>query len=964
MITVTPEFSAAQLADSAQYVKYIYAILGNYASSGAGASASSNGDDASGNYPAAGAIDGDRTEINIGAASAADNGVGQSSWKSNANPSLGSPNILTVAFGQTRTFNRVKLYNLAADPLTSYVLEYSVDGSTGWTAFAGTSDVFTPPTPPAGSYGWGGPGGWGAGPWGGSTNPYNVTGGLDAFDFPDVTAKAFRLRVFATKSGGPGQVVEVEVYRKVDISDRVIGLKVDRKKDFKLSQPIATQLTLDLDNKDQFFSLFYSPTVAQSATYINAELQTLGINVEVNEGFMTYNGPETIRTFTGSVDTISNNARPGRAQLIARDFLKHLINQYDSCNLKTSIDLKDCIKYCLNRNNVSNYEMSLFSTGTVLDYFFFYEQPILTVIQEIVQAAGDAVFWYDENGIATFQYYLSATPQTTDNATLTAATQPWSFFPGSSGNTSSIVNSQLQMLAQGAIRPYATLPSTAVTGEWVFSLSSTNLANTQCTFTLIGDAIANTSYPGQPHQGYLLSLDNHNLTLVRNDNYGIGSPGILINVGSLSIPNDSQVKVNRTAGGVFKVYLNGVLIGTATDTTYNTSAVMGFANDGNASFPGTLTIYNFYYTANSTASAQETNFDLYSDVIDQTAAISAESTLTADYTPVGGTTITFYTATSSDGVSWDPWVAVTPGSVIGSTAKRYIKWRVEATGTNNYQTVVRSVTVSWLTGNGQQKWSTNVNFNVTTVNRLKDLQAQTSDALGGVTAIVNDIAVTSSPLVLGSSQTMWQATAGTPAAPLSASNALNLAPGTYTYNVSISGGMDTSQMSGTNPAAIQLTNTAAGVTVTSSISYIHPTKPIIKLVVSGGTAVLTQFQLVGKAFGNATTPYQALASDAASIQRHRRRHQDVNNNYIVSNSVAGVIASRVISNFKAPVTWLPKVEVCPPLVNVQTGDQISLTEGQTGLSGGNYYVIGITREVRASARGASFSQALALLPVG
>src|SRR6185312_5711844 len=139
--SVSAAFKAAQKAEVNLPFSQVYLVLGNYANSAAyGAVASSSGYDASGNFPAAGAIDGDRTEINVGAASGADNGVGKSSWKSAAIPSTGGLAWLQIDLGVIRTFNRLKVYHRNGHGISSYYVEASVDG-TAWDIIAATSDI-------------------------------------------------------------------------------------------------------------------------------------------------------------------------------------------------------------------------------------------------------------------------------------------------------------------------------------------------------------------------------------------------------------------------------------------------------------------------------------------------------------------------------------------------------------------------------------------------------------------------------------------------------------------------------------------------------------------------------------------------------------------------------------------------------------------------------------------------------
>lgn len=976
MIPVSNEFTIAQQADVAQYVQLTNLILGNYAASGAGSTASSNGDDASGNYPAAGSIDGDRTEINIGAPANADNGVGLSSWKAASNPSGGSPNILTIQFGQSRTFNRLKLYNLAANPLTSYIVEYSVDGSTGWTAFAGTPDQYTPPI--GSYYGWGSPGGWGGGPWGGAM-PFSITGGLDQYETPsNITAKAFRVRVFATNTGGPAQIVELEIYRKVDISSRLIGLKVDRKKDFKLAQPISTQLNLTLDNKDQFFSLFYAPIASQAAAYVNAEWEDLGINVEVNEGFITYAGPQLIRTFTGSVDTINNNVKPGQAQVVARDFMKHLINQYDSCNLKTSIDITACIQYLLNRNNVSNYEMNLFTTTIVLAYFFAYQTQILTTIQSLVQAAGDALFYFDEAGYATFQYYLSNAPQNNTINTqggwqsgtlqnLDATTTPGVIVSSFTVVSGAFSNFFYDPVAFGGNNgevlggtfsgvSLARIPSTQVYGWWSIRMASSGTPTLRTATDFIYDSGSGNYYS--------LSISQTNLILYKNT-----TPLLTV---TTVCGSSNVLVVTRTAAGLFTIYKDGVSIGTVTDNTLTTCTGIQLRADTNDSaqwLDGKI--------SSNLSGANPSQFltPLWqSPTIDRTSAVTAAGSITAVASQSSGTaTYNVYTSSSPDGSTWSNWLQTGAGGADLSPVARYVRYQLMMTSysagsgflANNPETIYNT-SITWFTGSGQQKWSPTVNFNISANSPIKDMQAQVSDNLGGSTAVINDVAVTSAPLILGGSgtSTVWQGVTGSPPAAIAAGNPLAVSAGTLVFNITIPGGMDVSQFGAANTGSggggIALTF-AGGATGTATVTYAHPTKPVLTIVIThAGT--ITDLRLIGLTFQNLQTPYQALSESVTSIMKNRRRHADVENDFIVSNGIAGIIASKTISNFKDPVLWLPKVDCYPPILNCQPGDQFNVQEPQSAVNQ-NFYLNGFSRSIEVKGGKASVSQSLVLMVV-
>ena len=1025
MITVTSEYNAAQYADVAQYISQVFLVLGNYAASKNGSTVASSGDDASGNFPALGAIDSDRTEINIGAASGADNGVGKSSWKSSLVPD-GSGNVyLEIDFNATRIFNRVKLYNLASDPLTSYLIQYW-DGSV-WQNFAGSPDRYTP----AGSSGYGS-GGYGSGPYGGSGSwpGLGYTGNLDVYDFSDITSTKIKIIVYSTTNADAAQIVEVEVYRKIDITSRVLGFKIDRKRDLKLYNPMATQADIECDNTDQFFSISYTPTAAQvTAGFVNSELAQLAFDVEINEGFVTSLGTETIRTFTGSADSITINARPGTVDISARDYMKHLINQVDSSGLKTAIDIKDAVKYVLNRNNVSTYEMLLRITGINEDYFFTFESSILTSIQQLVQAAGDAAFFYDENGYANFQFYLN-----NQVGTYMVQTQgDWQ--TGSLTNidtisTTATIRREWFLIDDFFDGDYTSNPVWTATGAGAFTVSvasgflptgnslnltcngnsSATFAQVQLSSSVFSQFYGTFACKGIPFQsiGGGMGANNHVFTYwwfnynygLRIGNYTDGvsnyySLYLVKNPASITVVNGSDAGILTSTAGAqmdirvtviagsgttnFKLYINNVLtIDFGSDSDFMAGAGMMIqvtGISGSGSWESDFYVKDIYWsqeidTTSATTNAQAT---WISPSIDQSITVQSEGAITSNVTAPPGTTVTFYTRTSPDNVAWTAWAAIDGMGNILSTPQRYLQVRIiiadpiDSAG-NNANTIgayATSFSLQWLFGSGQNKWTTGINFYLAYNSEIVDLQQQLSDNLGGDTAIINDITVTSSPTILGgtSSDTTWQGTAGTPAAAISGSNVLSVINGTQTFNIVVDGGMDTTNMGAVNSGAgggsIALTF-SGGAVGSAQITYVHPTRPILTLTITN-PGNITDLRLIGKTFQNAQTPYTSNPTDGLSIARHRRRASTINNNYIVSNAIAVIIANKIISNFKNPTLWIPKLDIIPK-INMQIGDQVNVTELISGVAA-NYYVVGHNRSIRVSKGKAQASMQVALISI-
>jgi len=384
LISVPARFTSALRGDGNYPVAQVSLVLGNYFSNAIyGSTVSASSTDGSGNYPAAGAIDGDRTEINVGAASGADNGVGKSSWRSATAPSV-TPQTLTIDMGSSRTINRIKLYHLASHGLKSYKLESSPDNS-AWTLIAKTADQ------------------------GGTIVTTNQ---LDTINFTDTVCRYVRLTIADTVVvADKANVVEIEAYRVIDVSDRVKMVQLPRKRDYKFTNPLAAGASVSFVNNDRFFSFDYVPIASEiSSGFVNSELAP-GVGIEIKTGFAYGGGVQDVVTnFIGLVDRMTVDPAKRLVTFTARDRTKVLINQIASSGLKTSIDIASAIQYLLNLANISNWEMSLDTTTIVLDYFFTIDESLLTSIQTLVEAAGDALFWFDENGIATFRYYLQNTP--------------------------------------------------------------------------------------------------------------------------------------------------------------------------------------------------------------------------------------------------------------------------------------------------------------------------------------------------------------------------------------------------------------------------------------------------------------------------------------------------------------------------------------------------------------------------
>jgi len=805
MLSVSSAFKQAEQADVNQVAAKLFLVLGNYASSSAYGSSASASSSAS-NYPAAGAIDGDRTEINIGPSSGADNDIGLSSWQSSVAPDT-TPQTLTVDFGVARTITRLKLYHRDSHALKSFKFSYSSNNIT-YTDFAATTDV------------------------GGAPTLFTTTKKVDTIDFPAITARYIKLTISHTDVAlDAANVIELEAYRVVEISDRVLSAAVDRSRDYKLANPLASTLKLVCDNSDRFFSFDHVQTTAEAALgFVNSELKP-NIGVIAEYGFAYGGGtPELATIFVGYLDRLTLDPANRQATLEFRDAMKVLLNQTVSSKLKTSVDISTAMQYALNLANISNWEMSLDSTGLTLDYFFISNQSIASTIRDLTQGAGDAIFYFDENGIATFKTFLGSTPQQqtiTSESDFEAGTiltnidtkstpgqinrkwflvddfadnnfnlnpawtnriapqyhtddleadfeagtvltnidstsnpgtigREWFLIddfsdgdftnnpawtptpPGTDGYGGSWFVSSGQLIA----KVYATNDKTIRTpfgnavGTWETKFKVTEssaLYKNKFQFFFIANAyrpagyysgiyVSDTFYNGYYVEVIQLGSSGATFNLYRSDGIAISNQVQLATANPSCVEsNQNTIRITVAANGDIKVYLNGTLILTANDATYTTNKYLGYSVSTNyVGFSYAQFYFDdiyFSYGVNPTGSSNSTQSIFESQVIDQSAQVLSEGVFSADVTTPAGTSISFFTATSSDGSSWDSWVPIVPGNLIGSATKRYVKYRALFVcpidfGANNANTTtptINSVTINY-TIVGWQAISQSLNY--------------------------------------------------------------------------------------------------------------------------------------------------------------------------------------------------------------------------------------------------------------
>lgn len=946
--TVSTKFLNAQDAPANLPVARVELVLGDYANASAyGSSASASGEDASGNYPAAGAIDGDRTELNVGPASGADNFIGKSSWRSAAAPST-IPQTLDITFAQSRTINRLKLYHLSAHALSSFKFSYW-DGS-GFVDFASTADL-------------------------GIGTIFTTTGQLDIVNFDDISTAKVRLTVYNTAvASDKANVVELEAYRVIDVTERVRGVRVSRQRDYKLANPMAATVHLDCINTDRFFSISHSPTAAEEANgFVNPELRP-NIQIHVHFGFNLYDGaPETAPAIVAYLDSISPSPGGRTCKISGRDGMKPLLNRVDSSNLKTNVDIADAIRYILNRSNVSNYEMSLDSTSIVLPYFFTDQEDHLTTVRDLVQASGDATFFFNESGTAVFKFYTGQLPL----AFIYPIQAAWSvgaFF----GNMTVDGSNQLALNVQ------KTTPKTSNNSGFITASVATTPSNRSVrvvaqSFQLPYDTTL-TNVTFTVHYAVPPATPTTGTFRIWSDNNGQPSSTVLF---SQSVPtpvgSDVTLTVNVSpnlslVGGIYwygLVMTDTITIAsTIGKADLNVTAPAQTAPTLPAPYPNTLaqgtnaTVWTVFNCTNPPLTfpnpSPVKNLGVYTfrqatGSGTWTSAPLDTGTSTLSYTPLGiiyalngnpASNLTVYTRSSANGISWTPYITTTSNFQPRSPVQRYLQVLISFTQSvlTGFSITVSSLQINWIGGSGDPKYPpAPSSFTFDYNSNLIAVDQELADNLGGDTSIINDVTAQASPLRLtgSNSDTVWQGTVGNPPANISGTAPLPITVGVpITIQPYISGGMDTSFMLGANPSAAALSFGGGGA-ATWSFTQINPTLPVL-VITPTVTGTITDLRIIGKVFSNETIQQVAVTQNAQSIQLYGDRKQSVQNKWIPTAQLAQAIAANIVSVFKDPFSYIPAFTV-QPTFSIQIGDRVTVHDVNLDVEA-DYVAVGIDHD--------------------
>ncbi len=379
--------------------------LGNYALTSQGTDIVASSEFSS-DWPAAGAIDGDKTHINAGAPGAAENGIGLSVWQGNeisgGGGVLGTNETLLLSFGQVRKINRLRIFfwphetknNNIGDAVGAkdFLIEINPNVSGGsFSAWSGLRDK----SPEIGKGDV-------------SISAGQVTGNLeDAVVFEDPTLQSVgQLRITFSKLQSVGirlRVVEIEVTRAIDLTKDVSTATIARRKDYRLNHRLAGELNLNLTNHDRKYSPNYTPTAAEAAAnYFNSELRP---NLEVRY-FAGFDGVNA-QMFTGFVDRFEPKGESRTVGIKCRDAYKLVIGKQITTNLKSQKSLEFLGELVANICGIPSNMMILDSTSITAALFFPKDEEALALIQKLADATGDGEAYFDEMGVFSFRSYFN-----------------------------------------------------------------------------------------------------------------------------------------------------------------------------------------------------------------------------------------------------------------------------------------------------------------------------------------------------------------------------------------------------------------------------------------------------------------------------------------------------------------------------------------------------------------------------
>jgi hypothetical protein len=160
------------------------------------------------------------------------------------------------------------------------------------------------------------------------------------------------------------------------------------------------------------------------------------------------------------------------------------------------------------------------------------------------------------------------------------------------------------------------------------------------------------------------------LTLVKvSSAYNENSTIATSTISSVSTGVDHTIGVSRNADGAMMVYLDGSLILSGTDNSYSSSSNLMLTTN-----TGAYVYFDDLYSPSATAPGS-----WVSPPFDCLSAPSAWGQLSKSQTTTGTGSISYLTRSSTDGSTWDGYVAIGAGNQINSALKRYVQVKVDLT---------------------------------------------------------------------------------------------------------------------------------------------------------------------------------------------------------------------------------------------------------------------------------------------
>jgi hypothetical protein len=300
-----------------------------------------------------------------------------------------------------------------------------------------------------------------------------------------------------------------------------------------------------------------------------------------------------------------------------------------------------------------------------------------------------------------------------------------------------------------------------------------------------------------------------------------------------------------------------------------------------------------------------------------------------------GTSITYYTQTSTDGLTWDDEAAVDGSWHITSALKRYIRWVAYfATNNNTVTPTLDTVTIYYNSGGGSVK--SFLSFNLRYDDTLLDFGHSLSDEYGGSNQLYTRVTVKTSPYYLQTTQKIWEAQV-----PFSVSNGVAVV-----FNCELPDPCDT----GTNMKLHINSNVCTGGSQSFGDMDVVFTKQPRLLIIS----------ITPKYSGDVTAMYidaqpyrvtgviQSVSESAAALKaRYGDRDFVYENEYIYVKATAALIAGNIRETYETPKLILDNgitTQFCPM---VDIGSLVVITEKNTGVDG-TFEVIGYTHTITST----------------